>query len=284
MQGQQQIFSHLNHHHQKQLKVVPKSQKHDLCQNKQTTFQHKNTVRCWVSWQVKQQKQFQNQFGQIPTNIFELVNHVLEKADSQECCWKLSKTILWSPACCHECRTWTADGFISSVEWDTGICVSATLSKHLKSRDGQVSLFLLCVVCRVSCVVCRVSCGVSCVVCRVFLGETIFLDLVFFFFGWLMGNRTRALRFEQIPGLICFFWNLVKKESVGGCVVVEGKRANKEKANELQKRKNRWNETKFCLCFLNPPNFFWFLIGFFLFWKQEYPHILWCLSFFQFVL
>ena len=95
------------------------------------------------------------------TNILELVNHVWEKADFKNC-EKCSKTILWSPAC--ECRTWTADGFISSVEWDTGICVSFNTLKtpQIKRWAGeppspkQVNLFfssVLCVVCRVSCVV-----------------------------------------------------------------------------------------------------------------------------------
>ena len=123
------------------------------------------------------------------------------------------------------------------------LCVSATLSKHLKSRDGQVSLSFS-------------QTGkpllLLCVMCRVFLGN----------------NKT--CRFEQILGFF-FFLNLVKKESVVG-VAVEGKRVNKEKANELQKRKNRWNETNFCLCQLKAPILLvpcWVLSSL----QQEYPHI-----------
>ena len=51
-----------------------------------------------------------------------------------------------------------------------------------------------------------------------------------------MGDRTRHLGLNKFR----VFLNLVKKESVWvGGVVVEGKRVNKEKANELQKRKHR---------------------------------------------
>ena len=209
-------------------------------------FSLKNTVRCWVRWQVKQQKQFQNQFGQIPQILWNWSIMFWKKQIPRECCWKYSKTILWSPACCHECRTWTADGFISSVEWDTGICVSINTLKTPQIKRWAGKPLLL-----------------PCVVCRVFLGNNI-SQLCFFFCGdrWV---TEQDIEVWINSGFFFFFLESGQKRKRGWGCCCWGQTSEQRKSKWVAKEKKTGEMKRNFVCASWNPLFFLFLIGFFLF-------------------
>ena len=178
------------------------------------------------------------------TNILELVNHVLERADKMNAVENARRPFYEAQLAAmnagHE-QQMASFQVLNETLW---MCCNNTVKKT------QIKCCVL-----VSCP-CPKQISLSCVPCVVFLGETIFLNFVFFLCGdWWVTEQDIEVWTNSV--FFFFFLNLSKKKMWG--VLLRASEWKKEKANELQKRKNRWNETKFCLRQLN-QSFFWLFL------------------------